>query len=74
MLVVAEFRDSIVVASPQQSTPLRDIDQRVFTKLPEKGRIFSFTMTALLGKEWIALNCTIVAPHRELPASHLAFI
>jgi len=49
------FRDSIVVASPQRSTRFRDIDRPVgLTKLPQKGRIFSVTMSALLGKEWIA--------------------
>jgi hypothetical protein len=82
LAVLAEFRDSIVVAGPQRATPFHDIDQHVsmagpaaLTKLPEKGKIFRFIISVLLGKEWIALNCTatIIAPHHELPAPHLTF-
>ena len=58
MLTAAEFRDSIVVAIPQRSTPFCDLDQDVYiagpaalAKLSEKGKIFSLTVSMLLGKE-----------------------
>jgi len=84
MLTVAEFQDSTVVAIPQRATPFCDIDQDAcmaspapLAKLPEKGKIFSFTMSILLEKQSIASICTatIMVPHHELLLpSHVAFI
>jgi len=81
MLIVAEFRDSIVVAIPQCTTPFCDVDQDAYVagpteKLLEKGKIFTFAVSMLLEKEWMAPTCTatIMEPHHELLASHMAFI
>ena len=83
LVAASELRDSIMAASPRCTTLFHDIDQHAFmdvpvalTNLTEKGKIFYFTISVFLGKEWIALNCsaTIMAPPSELPASHLAFI
>jgi hypothetical protein len=63
-VAVAELRDSIVVSGPhwQHTTPVCEIDQNVcisiaglaaLAELPEKGKISSFTISVLLGKEWI---------------------
>jgi hypothetical protein len=52
MLIVAEFRDSTVVAISQCATPFHDIDQDAcmagpvgLEKLPENGKIFSFIIS-----------------------------
>jgi hypothetical protein len=79
---VAEFRDFIVVSSPQRTTPIHNIDQDLcmagpaaLAELPENSKISSFTISMLLRKEWIASTCTatIMTSCHGLPASHCGF-